>query len=551
MLRRLYVNNYAIISELEVEFTNGLNIITGETGAGKSILIGALGLILGNRADSSVMLDNTGKCRVEGSFHHPDHESIRQFFTKNDIDPEDEIILRREISATGKSRAFINDTPVNLSQLQELASLLVDLHQQFDTLELGSNRFQMEVMDALAGHEQLLKAYRQSFEAYSSSRKQLELLEGRKAEAMKEYDYQAFLFNELEEASFGANEIENLEAELRLLEHEEQVNAALVKIAAVLDGDDQPVSQLVKTLVNNAEAVARYHPQVQAVADRLRSSLVELKDIAADADHMASAISTDPARQQLVADRISLGNRLLKKHHVKGTGELLEVQRELGEKLGNTVSLDNEISKVSAESERQLQQAIKIAATLREGRKKQVSVLQKEVGSLLHRVGMPNASLKVDLHDAPLNDLGTDQVEFLFDGNKSGRFEPLRKVASGGEFSRLLLCIKTLVAGSLSLPVMIFDEIDTGISGEAAKQVGILMKELGTRHQVISITHQPQIAAKAEAHYFVFKGSKDGVVRTQLKRLSEDERVMTIARMMSGEKPSDAALTSARELMGS
>lgn len=551
MLRRLYVNNYAIISELEVEFTNGLNIITGETGAGKSILIGALGLILGNRADSSVMLDNAGKCRVEGSFHHPDHESIRQFFLKNDIDPEDEIILRREISATGKSRAFINDTPVNLSQLQELASLLVDLHQQFDTLELGSNRFQMEVMDALAGHEQLLKEYRRSFEAYSSSKKQLELLEGRKAEAMKEYDYHAFLFNELEEASFGANEIENLEAELRLLEHGEQVNAALVKIAAVLDGDEQPVSQLVKTLVNNAESVARYHPQVQAVADRLRSSLVELKDIAADADHMASAISMDPARQQLVADRISLGNRLLKKHHVKSTGELLEVQRVLGERLGNTVSLDNEISKVSAESERQLQQAIKIAATLREGRKKQVSALQKEVGSLLHRVGMPNASLKVDLHDAPLNDLGTDQVEFLFDGNKSGRFEPLRKVASGGEFSRLLLCIKTLVAGSLSLPVMIFDEIDTGISGEAAKQVGILMKELGTRHQVISITHQPQIAAKAAAHYFVFKASRDGVVRTQLKRLSDDERVMTIARMMSGEKPSDAALTSARELIGS
>jgi DNA repair protein RecN (Recombination protein N) len=549
MLSRLYISNYAIISEVEINFTKGLNIITGETGAGKSILIGALGLILGERADSSVLLDKTRKCLVEGVFPQHQKASIQQFFIDNDIDNEGEIILRREIAVNGKSRAFINDTPVNLSQLQLLASQLVDLHQQFDTLELGQDKFQMEILDALAKQFPLRNEFIKAFQSFVVARGILRNLESAREESLKEYDYYQYLHHELEEAAFNPGELEKLESELNLLAHAEQVNSTLQKIVAIVDTDEQPVTQQLKSLVQSVEAVAKYHPSIQSIADRLRSAQIELKDISSEADHMASGISMDTARLNEINERLSLGYKLLKKHNVSDTDGLLEVQDQVAEKISRVLNLDDDISKAKQYTERLEKQALDLALKLSKGRKEVVSEFETDVKNLLKRVGMPNASLKVSLTSQELNEAGVDHVEFLFDANKSGRFEPLRKVASGGEFSRLLLCIKTLVAGSLAMPLMIFDEIDTGISGEAAKQVGILMKEMGGSHQVISITHQPQIAARADAHYFVYKKEQNGAIRTQLRRLNDDERVESIAKMMSGEKPSSAALESAKELM--
>lgn len=549
MLSRLYIRNYAIIKEIDVRFEKGLNIITGETGAGKSILIGALGLILGERADSNVLLDISQKCLVEGFFHYPDHSAVESFFSEHDIESDNEIIVRREISAAGKSRAFINDSPVNLAQLQQLAALLVDLHQQFDTLDLGQNNFQLEILDALAQQLPLRKTLGQHYQHYRQAFNQLKELESLKDKEQKEFDYYQFLYTELEEAGFRAGEIEELEQEQRLLENAGQVTTALQKVNSVLDAADQPITQLIRSLAQQLDGVASFHPQIATLAERLRSTQIELKDIADETDNIASGVSMDEARQQEVNDRLSLAYKLLKKHQVNTTEELLTIQENLSARLGKVANLDNELAIRTAEMERLRKDAEDLAKKLSAGRAKIIPGFEKNVHKLLERVGMPNARISIQAEKETLNPYGIDKVEFLFDANKSGKFESLRKVASGGEFSRLLLCIKTLVGGSLSMPVMIFDEIDTGISGEAAKQVGLLMKDMGKAHQVISITHQPQIAAQADAHFFVFKQEVEGSIRTQLRQLSQEERVMSIAQMMSGEKPTTAALNNARELM--
>jgi len=549
MLARLSISNYAIINELEISFTRGLNIITGETGAGKSILMGALGLILGERADSAVLVDKSVKCMVEGVFVHDNRASIQEFFEAHDLENDGEIILRREIAVSGKSRAFINDSPVNLSQLQQLASMLVDLHQQFDTLELGQNRFQLEILDVLAGQQAARREYVRTYREWITEKNRLAVLEKAREDSIRENDYYQFLHQELEDAAFRAGELEELEAEQNLLTHAEQVDMALRRVMGSLDEDEPPLTQQLKSLAQALEAVTRYHPPIQSLADRLRSAQIELKDIAAEAGQLASGIQSDAARQQEVSDRLSLGYRLLKKHNVKDTAALLQVHEQVKAKIDALVNLDQEIAEVRKVYDARHRELAALAAELSAGRKNAVEGFGKEVKSLLQRVGMPNAELKVHLEQGEMNEWGIDKVEFLFDANRSGKAEPLRKVASGGEFSRLLLCIKTLVAGSVSMPVMIFDEIDSGISGEAARQVGMLMKEMGAAHQVISITHQPQIAARADAHYYVYKLEVNGAVRTQLKRLTEEERVESIARMMSGEKPTDTALKTARELV--
>jgi len=550
MLSRLHIRNYAIIQSIEVEFDRGLNIITGETGAGKSILVGALGLILGERADASVMPDKEKKCFVEGVFDHPATPEINQFFSANDIEVETEIILRREISGSGKSRAFINDTPVNLSQLQELSSLLVDLHQQFDSLELGRNHFQLQVIDALAKQLPLRSRFSSVYNQFSLASKQWESLVKQKNEALKEYDYFHFLFSELEELGFQPGELESLEAESALLQHAEQVNAILYRLTAALENAETPMTQQLKSLSNAVDGISAYHPKLAEIAARLRSAQIEIQDISSEAEIVSSAIITDDRRLNEINERMSTGYKLLKKHGVQTTNELLEVQKNLAEKISKVMNMDEDIKLAEKEKNKLEQEAKELALKLSDGRNAQVKQLEELTRQLLHRVGMPNARLKISVEKMPaLSATGSDAVEFLFDANKSGRFEPLRKVASGGEFSRLLLCIKTLVAGSLEMPVLIFDEIDTGISGEAAKQVGILMKEMGQAHQVIAITHQPQIAARANAHFYVYKKEYQGVVNTQLRKLGETERVESIARMMSGEKPSASALQNAREMI--
>ena len=549
MLQKLFIRNYAIIESVEIEFSGKLNIITGETGAGKSILVGALGLILGERADSSVLFNVDQKCIVEGSFSIHGRNDIQQTLQKSDLDAEEELVIRREVASTGKSRAFINDTPVTLSQLKQFASLLVDLHQQFDTLELGDSDFQRAVIDALAGHQPILKQYQEAFTQYSVTQKKLATAREQQATANKELDYHKFLYDELEEAQWKANELEELDTELKLLGNAENIKSALGKINYGLNEGEQPLVQQLKGLSNQLHALHDFHTDIPALVQRLQSAQIELRDIAGDIENLNNEIRFDEERIQVVSDRLSLGYKLLKKHGVQTTGDLLDIQNNLQQQLDKVLNLDTAIGQLEREAAMQLAQAQQLAQTLMANRQKQVAPFEKKTDKLLTQVGMPNARIKITINPAALNSTGGDAIEFLFDANKSNRFEPLRKVASGGELSRLMLCIKSLVAASVQLPTLIFDEIDTGISGEAARQVGIIMKALGESHQVIAITHQPQIAAKADAHFFVYKKEKDEKIKTRIKLLSAEERVDTIAQMLSGEKPTASALENAREMM--
>ena len=549
MLQRLFIRNYAIIESVEIEFSGKLNIITGETGAGKSILVGALGLILGERADSSVLFNAAQKCIVEGSFFIRGRSDIQKILQQGDLDADEEIVIRREVASTGKSRAFINDTPVTLSQLRQFTSLLVDLHQQFDTLELGDSEFQREVIDALAAHKPVLKQYQEAYTQYSDTQKSLSAAKEQQASANKELDYYTFLYTELEDAHWKENELEALDAELKLLGNAENIKSVLGKIGYQLNEGDQPLIQQLKGISNQLQSLHDFHEAIPGLVERLQSTQIELRDITDEIEHINNGIRFDEERIQVVSDRLALGYRLLKKHGVHTTNELLAIQNNLQQQLNRVLNMDAEIAELEKKAAVQLLHAQQLAQTLTANRQKQVAPFEKKTEKLLTQVGMPNARIKITIKPADLNSTGGDAIEFLFDANRSNRFEPLRKVASGGELSRLMLCIKSLVAASVQLPTLIFDEIDTGISGEAARQVGIIMKDLGQSHQVIAITHQPQIAAKADAHFFVYKKEQDKKISTRIKLLSEEERIDTIAQMLSGERPTASALENAREMM--
>ncbi len=500
MLKKLIIQNYAIIDEIEIDFSSQLNMITGETGAGKSILMGALSLILGERADSNVLVNKEKKCFIEGYFAVEDRKQVLAFLQEQELDAEEELILRREIAANGKSRAFINDTPATLQQLKTLASLLVDLHQQFDTLELGDTDFQREVLDALAGNNQLLDNYQSLFRQWHAVSKELTALQDQKTAFTKEADYHQFIFDELNEAGLRENELEELDHELKLLSNSEGIKVALDRVCYELKESEQPVTTVLKQLIQQLQSYTSYHADIAALIARLQSSQVELQDIAAETVHLNNGVHFDEKRIEWINNRLAEGYKLLKKHGVQTTAELLELQTALENKLQAVLDIDDAIAAKETAQSRLYESASQLAVTISKARHQQVKPLEEKVNHLLKQVGMPNARLKVQINDTALQPFGKDQVEFLFDANKSNRFEPVRKVASGGELSRLMLCIKSLVAQSINLPTLIFDEIDTGISGEAAKQVGLIMKELAASRQIICITHQPQIAGKAHAH---------------------------------------------------
>jgi DNA repair protein RecN (Recombination protein N) len=548
MLQKLSIQNYAIIDEMEIHFSAHLNAITGETGAGKSIIAGALGLILGDRADNSVLLNREKKCIVEGHFNAAD-PAVMQFMKDHDLDHEDELIIRREIGANGKSRAFVNDTPVGLAQLQQLSSLLVDLHQQFDTLALGQSGFQRQVLDALAGQLDKISFYQQTYHQWHQVVKEIEKLKDQKLQFDKEAGYNQFQFSELEEADFKENELEELETEIKMMNHAEGIKAALTKAYADLEESDTPMVQQLKSLYNQLHSVAEFHVDLPALLQRLQSAQIELQDIAGEVDRIGTHIHFDAEKIEQLNERLSQGYKLQKKHGVQTTNELLKIKDQLEEKLLAVFQVDELIDKKEKEAARLFQETTLLATQLSTQRHAQAKPLQDAVNKLLAQVGMPNARLKVDIQQSPLNAFGNDAIEFLFDANKSNQFLPVRKVASGGELSRLMLCIKSLVAKSIDLPTLIFDEIDTGISGEAARQVGIIMKQLASKRQLVCITHQPQIAGKADAHFFVFKEIKEDRVKTNIRRLTQDERITTIAQMLSGEKPTAAALQNAREMV--
>jgi DNA repair protein RecN (Recombination protein N) len=549
VLQQLIIQNYAIINELGITFSPKLNGITGETGAGKSIIVGALGLILGERADSSVLVNKDKKCIVEGIFQAGNKRSIRNFLEESDVDAGEEVVVRREIGTNGKSRAFINDTPVTLQQLSKLGRLLVDLHQQFDTLELGEMDFQRQVLDALAGHTKLLVEYQSAFREWDRVKKELAILNEQRIQSGKEADYNQFQFDELDNAGFRENELEEIDQELKMLQNAEGILDALNRFYFVLQESDTPVVQQLKQSLNQLSVYANFHPGIPALVQRLQSTQIELQDIAHDVEHISAGIRNDPGKTEQLSERLSLGYRLQKKHGVQSTSELLAVRSSLEEKLRAVQDLGEIIGNKEEESARLHKELAAMAAVITAGRRKQIKPLQDQVNKLLAQVGMPNARLQVSLEQAEPGITGWDRIEFLFDANKSGQFQPVGKVASGGELSRLMLCIKSLVAKSIDLPTLIFDEIDTGISGEAARQVGLIMKELAAKRQVICITHQPQIAGKADAHFFVYKEIAGDKVNTNIRQLTTEERITTIAQMLSGEKPTAAAIQNAREMV--
>lgn len=549
MLQSLHIQNYAIISNLEIRFSNKLSIITGETGAGKSILMGALGLALGNRADLSQLGDREKKLIVEAVFSVKAIESISQLLKSLEIDFEGEILLRREIGINGKSRSFVNDTPVSLGQLQEISSLLVDLHQQFDTLQLGNADFQRKVLDAKAACIDLMKEYLAIYQQYNSVSKKIDSIKNAITKATQEKEYKLFLLKELEELNWSDHEEKQLEEELNLLSHAEQIRTGLSKISYSLSEGENPILSNLKGMQSVLQSLSSFHQDLVPMSDRLGSAYVELKDLSGDLSFLLDKVVVDESRMDQISDRLSKSQRLVKKHGLFSADELVEIRKQLSADVSGFENIQEELVVFEKDRTVLFESASKIAQEIHQKREKQIPILASETKELLFRIGMPNAILKVESKEVPLCSTGIDQISFLFDANKSGNFEPLQKVASGGELSRLMLVLKSLVANSLEMPTLIFDEIDSGISGEAARQVGILMGELASSHQVISITHQPQIAAKADHHLYVYKQELNGVINTDVKLLTKDESVLAIAKMLAGENPSDTALANAREMM--
>ena len=551
MLTKLAIKNYAIIDHVAVEPDKGLNTVTGETGAGKSIILGALSLILGERADSSVLINKDEKCVVEAYFDVHDNESFRNALVEEELDDDTQCIIRREVTSNGKSRAFINDTPVNLNVLNKLTSMLVDLHQQFDHLALEDDHFQMDVLDAVAHNSELKKNYTTVFHEYKKISQQLADKQGQLAQWQKEADYKQFLFDELAQAAFKEDEIEQAEQQLKQMNYAERIITVLQASRNILEEGEQPLINELRRINQQLTGIVDVMPAVKELQDRLNASYAELKDIAGELEDMEGKVQLDAELMQQLQERIDIGYKMLKKHAVQATNDLLALQNQFMEELKSTHELTEDIERLTIKQKAVYTALIDVAEQMSAKRGKAAPEIAEQVNGLLALVGMPNAKFKIS-HSRLIQPgaFGIDSLEFLLDANKSGKFQSVQKAASGGEMSRIMLCIKSLTAAALHLPTLIFDEVDAGISGEAARQVGILLRDLAQYHQVICITHQPQVAAKGSKHFFVYKESNNGErILTKVRVLKQDERVVAIAQMIGGEKPSDAALQNARELL--
>jgi len=553
MLHRLSIRNYAIIEKLEIEFCDRMNIITGETGAGKSILLGALNLILGERADTKVLYDKNEKCVVEADFEI-ENKDMKSFFTSNELDFDTHTIVRREINQSGKSRAFINDTPVTLNVLKELGEKLVNLHSQHETLELTKGGFQLDVIDTLAKNQPLLASYRSLFSQYKKDFKRLEELVTHFRNSSAELDYLQFQFNELAEAKLEANEQAGLETEQNTLSNVEEIKRVLQSSIQILSEGEISVLDQLNEVQSQLKSVKNYNKDILILSERLHSVYEELKDIGKEFENIHDAASLDPERLEEVNSRLNTIYRLQKKHNTSTIEELLKIQGDLQEKISSIDSNSSEIEQLKSQLEKQFRELLSLSDQLHASREKVLREFQNNVVVLLTKVGMPNSSFKVEikkLEPHHLNENGLTEIKFLFSANKG--FAPLeiKDVASGGELSRLMLCIKSLIADAGALPTLIFDEIDAGISGEVALKVGEIMKKLSRNHQLISITHLPQIARTGDSHLYIYKETKDNRTHTRIKELKGEERVIEIAKMLSGDKVSDASLANARELIAS
>ncbi len=549
MLQHLSIQNYALIDKLEIDFTDGLTIITGETGAGKSILLGALGLIAGSRADIQSLQDKTKKCIVEASFNIKDY-ALKDFFWSAELDYEITTSIRREISSEGKSRAFINDTPVSLSQLKALAERLIDIHSQHQTLTLNGSEFQLSVVDAYANHPDYLLDYATNFKQFKIFEKSLNEMLAKEAQARKDLDYFQFQFNELEEANLNNMRVDEIENELETLNNAEEIKINLSKAASGLNGGEQNLLLSLNEIKSILSALAKYKPEINELSTRLNSCVIELKDISNDIDGLEEKIVYDPKRIEILNEQLEIVFRLQQKHQVKSVGELISIKDELSNKLLEFSSIESEIEKIKKLLFTMQNSLAILAKKIAANRKKEIPKIEKDIASILFSLSMPNAQLKIEHIDSnTFGTYGTDRVNFLFSANKGSDFKELNKVASGGELSRLMLSIKSLIAQLTALPTIIFDEIDTGVSGDVANKVGSIMNLMAKSMQVITITHLPQIASKGNTHLFVYKEDRYNKTYSNIRKLSSEDRISEIAKMLSSGIPTEAAISNAKELL--
>jgi DNA repair protein RecN (Recombination protein N) len=551
MLTNLLIKNYALIRELEMQPDPELSIITGETGAGKSIMLGAIGLLLGNRADTRALYDEDEKCVIEGTFDVPEHDSLAHVFEEEELDYDRTNIIRREISPNGKSRAFVNDTPVTLETLRKIGGLLVDVHSQHDTLQLGSNEYQLYIIDTYAQNQALQEEYRQAYRQYKKHQHAYEDLIANADTLHKELDYNKFLLDELAEADLTANEEqEQLEDQLKMLENAEEIKTKLNTALDILSNTDMAVNTSLRQVVGILGQLSNLSGKYASLRERVESTLIELRDVASELETEEGNIEFDPERINQIQDRLTVIYRLQKKHNVDTIQELLTIQETLEQRVGKVLNFDEAIAQAQREMEKSQEALMKVAQRLSATRTKVIPAIENELTDLLKDVGMPNATVSIQHEAVKPAPSGTDLVSLRFSANKGMKPQELKSVASGGEFSRLMLSVKYLLADKTSLPTIIFDEIDTGISGEVAIKVGRMIKRMAqAKHQVLAISHLHQIAAKGNVHYFVYKDNSAEKTVSKIKKLTEAERISEIAKMIGGENPSESAIKNAKELL--
>ncbi len=540
-----------MIDSLEIDFEPGFSVITGETGAGKSIILGALSLILGQRADIKAIKQGESKCVIEGSFDVSAYD-LRAFCEEKGIEYDpDSYILRREILSTGKSRAFINDSPVSLTDLKELGGQLIDIHSQHQNLLLSDTRFQMQVVDALAGNKELLSRYQQAFHQYKQSEKALAELREVVRKSKEEEDYLRFQIESLTEAALQEGEQEELENELETLTHAEDIKSALFKIHSLLSDDDKGIVLGLKEGLNTSQQLAKVYARSEEISERLQTAYIDLKDLASEMDKLANDVEFNPERLAFIESRLDLIYTLQKKYHVNAVSELLALYEEFKQKIENIESSDQQVEALEKEVHEKSEKVFALAKQLTDSRTSITDSFEKDLTDRVAYLGMPNIRFRSEIiTEKHPNIYGLDSVLFQFSANKNVPLQPVAEIASGGEISRLMLCLKSMIAGATALPTIIFDEIDTGVSGEIADKMGEVMREFGKNMQVLAITHLPQIAAKGKAHYKVYKSDDEHTTTTNLVRLSDEERLTEIARMLSGSTVTEAAIQNAKVMLG-
>lgn len=549
MLARLFVQNYALIKELDLEFETGLTIITGETGAGKSILLGALSLILGTRADTTVLLDKNVKCVVEGTFRIDEYD-LNDFFTSNELDIEAYTTIRREINPAGKSRAFINDTPVTVNLLKVLGDHLIDIHSQHQTLMLNDNSFQMNIIDSFAGTGKLKNEYRQSYLRYLGLKKEFASLKELADKNRSDLEYFNFQFIQLEEAKLKSGEQAELEAEQELLEHAEEIKSALSGAVDLFSENDASILSLLREVKSNIARIRSFLPDAEDLLRRTESSLIELDDLAREMDKLAVSIEADPQHLNLVNGRLDIIYSLIQKHRVSNLEELISKKEEIGNIIKSIAGSDERIGILETLIDDETKRLILMAGEMSGMRRAVLDEIESRITEILRQLGMPNAKFRISL--SGLRDFtssGIDQADFLFSANKQIAPENMAKTASGGELSRVMLSLKSLLTKNNNLPTIIFDEIDSGVSGEVADKVGQILSGMGKYMQVINITHLPQVASRGSRHYHVYKDDTDDSTITRVKLLSPDERILEVARLLSGSEVTETAIKNAKELL--